>query len=89
MRQNSALTVSSLFFFCVSRGEVISSKKCEPYTTFKQIRSPKHEQSSDQWLVDKLRSHYDAINQPQQNFPRDLISMKTIGFATFIRVCIP
>jgi hypothetical protein len=80
MRQSSALTISSLFFFCVSRGEVISSKRWEPYTTL---------QRSDEWLVHRLHLHYGLINQQRPNFLRDLISMKTIGFATFIRVCIP
>jgi hypothetical protein len=89
MRQSSALTVSSLFFFCASRGEIISSQQCEEYTTFRELRDETDDQSSDQWLVGKLRWHYHAINRQQQNFLWDLISMKTIGFATFIRVCIP
>jgi hypothetical protein len=88
MRQSSVLTVSSLFFFCTSRGEIISSQKCEQYTTFQEIHDASHRQVSDEWLVSKLHWHYYVINRRQQHFLWDLISMKTIGFATFIRVCI-
>jgi hypothetical protein len=86
MRQNSALTVSSLFFFCTSRGEIISSRKFEQYLTFQEIYNRNREESSDRWLVKRLRWHYKAINR---HILWNLISMKTIGFATFIRVCIP
>jgi hypothetical protein len=89
MRQRSALTVSSLFFFCTSRGEIRSSQKGERYTTFQERHSRSGGQISDEWLVSKLHRHYDTINQQQQHFLWDLISMKTIGFATFIRVCVP
>jgi hypothetical protein len=81
----------SLFFFCASRGKIISSRKGEQYTTFQELRSTRVTapgQISDMWLVRKLHQHYHIINRRQQTLLWDIISMKTIGFATFIRVCI-
>jgi hypothetical protein len=37
--------------------------------------------------VQKLQEHYYLINRRQQRVFWDLVLMKTIGFATFIRVC--
>jgi hypothetical protein len=39
-------------------------------------------------LVDKLHKHYRLLRQGQQIYPWDLVSIKTIGFASFIQVCI-
>jgi hypothetical protein len=45
-------------------------------------------QCADTWLVEKLHEHYRLLHRRQQIYPWDLVSMKTIGFASFIRVYI-
>ncbi|ERF68470.1 hypothetical protein EPUS_03788 [Endocarpon pusillum Z07020] len=78
-----------LYFFHTSKGKVISSRKPEPYITFQELGENQPavnaDQLSDMWLVAKLQQHYWMINRRQRSAFEDLIRMKTIGFATFIR----
>ncbi|KAF7507350.1 hypothetical protein GJ744_010667 [Endocarpon pusillum] len=78
-----------LYFFHISKGKVISSRKTELYITFQELgenQPPRNkDQLSDMWLVAKLQQHYSMINRRQRSAFGDLIRMKTIGFATFIR----
>jgi len=83
------LTLISLVFYCTQRGKIISSLQHEAYTTFQEIRGAPitdRDQLSDLWLVRKLYEHYRLINRRQQSAIWDLLSLRTIGFATFIRV---
>jgi hypothetical protein len=92
VRTSGALTASSLIFFCMNKGKIVSSLQSEKYTTFEEKlgRAPgkNSDFTSDVWLASKLQEHYYRINRRQQTTFGDLISMKTMGFATFIRVCI-
>ena len=74
----------------------MSSRKGERYTTFQELVKNRdtigvvnEEQLSDQWLVNKLHQHYYLINRRQQSAFWDLVLLRTIGFATFLRVCFP
>lgn len=87
------LRENRLYFYCANKGRIISSGKCENYTTFQELIDPPRgiidrAQLSDAWFVEKLQLHYYLLNRQQQSFLWDLVSMKTIGFASFIRVCI-
>src|SRR6266536_4186406 len=88
--RNKALTGNSLYFYYMSRGKILSSRKPEKYTTFLELgnrpRVANSDQLSDQWLVNKLYQHYYMINRRHQSIFWDLVLLKTIGFATFIRV---
>ena len=44
-------------------------------------------QVSDVWFIDMLHRHYQIIKRRRQSVFWDMLSLKTIGFATFIRVC--
>ena len=82
----------SLHFFCVNRGKIFSSRRREAYTTFQELGRNKklvvdQQQQSDQWLVDKLHEHYFLIKRRYQGLLWELLHLRTIGFATFLRVC--
>jgi hypothetical protein len=81
---------NSLLFFNISKGKIVSSQKQELYTTFQELRKNQpfknKDQLSDMWLVAKLQQHYWMINRRQRKEFWDLFRMKTVGFATFIRV---
>ncbi|RFU30732.1 hypothetical protein B7463_g5606, partial [Scytalidium lignicola] len=78
-----------LFFFYTSRGKIISSQKSETYWTYQDVCEPRYlhrqDQSSDSWFVETLHRHYRLINQRREFTFKDLISLRTIGFATFIQ----
>lgn len=84
---------NSLYFFSVSKGEIVSSRRREQYRTFREVEDfpPRKStfQTSDRWLVDKLREHYFLINRRRRRSFWELNGLRTIGFAIFIRVCAP
>ncbi|KAJ9625998.1 hypothetical protein H2204_010297 [Knufia peltigerae] len=79
----------ALYFFSVKKGRIISSRKKELYRTFRELHPTEHSsdvaQSSDVWLVDRLKEHYWTICRRGRRSIWDLTSMRTIGFAVFIR----
>ncbi|KAJ9613318.1 hypothetical protein H2200_003260 [Cladophialophora chaetospira] len=78
-----------LYFFTVNRGRIISSRHAEIYRTFRELYAPQFPTDiahrSDSWLVQVLKKHYWMISRESRRSIMDLFSMRTIGFATFIR----
>ncbi|KIW18089.1 hypothetical protein PV08_02376 [Exophiala spinifera] len=86
---STASKTIALYFFSVSKGRIISSRKRELYRTFRELYPHEYSSdvahSSDVWLVNRLKEHYWTICRRGQRSIWDLTSMRTIGFAIFIR----
>jgi hypothetical protein len=66
----------------------------EKYTTYQELAKNQNyivnpSQRSDRWFIDKLEEHYLLIKLRQNTPLKNMIYMRTIGFATFLRVSEP